>query len=707
MKTVDNKIEKKKKRIRLSKKIRSKRLNYKNINKFKINKRKVKKKRKVDTSIFSGLNDNQIKCIETHDGPLLVLAGAGTGKTRVISLRYLNILQKGADLGQILVVTFTNKAADEMKQRIMNLLKRDNIKGLWIGTFHSLCARILRNHSEIFSLNSNFVIVNSDDREKIIKKIVEDHLIYAAEDIKDVSKRISKWKNEGLLPSEIKIKNNKDDIQKQIYTEYKKYMESRNSVDFDDLLLLCNKLFLNNPEILKTYQEKFKYIMVDEFQDTNFSQYQWLKYLAVEHNNICCLGDDDQSIYKFRGAEVKNIFNFKNEFKTQTIYLEQNYRSTNVILSAASAVIKENQTRFKKNLWTNENSGENIEVFILDKAENEAEIVANNIKKLWNKGEKLTEIAILIRTNSLAVGFENYLKKFQIPYELVGTSKFYQLPEIQDCLAYIRLLNNPKDDISLQKILRNPVINAPLNITQSILDIANEEKISLLVAFEKYLESKILFEKQLKLNNLNEFLLNFKSWQELKNSMSIYELAQLIFEQSGYLKFLENSNKNKIENINELVLIIEKFQTFEDFIQYASLNSEEIVIHRRENYDYVKIMTLHCSKGLEFNNVFLVAWEEGSFPNPFLTKKKEEFEEERRLAYVGITRARRKVFISYCKYRFQTNNKHQVRGQSRFLASIPDNLKHITDYSTKTTNTNTNNISNNITSKSKSFKKWK
>jgi DNA helicase-2/ATP-dependent DNA helicase PcrA len=699
MKTVD---KPKKKRIKLSKKIRQRRLNYKNINTIKKrNKKKLKKKIKIDTSIFSGLNENQIKCIETHDGPLLVLAGAGTGKTRVISLRLLNILQKGSNLGQILVVTFTNKAADEMKQRIMNLLKRDHVKGLWIGTFHSLCARILRSHSEFFSLNPNFVIVNSEDREKIIKKIVEDQRIITGDDHKEISKRISKWKNEGLFPDEIKVKNNKDDIQKLIYKEYRKYMESRNSVDFDDLLLLCNKLFLNNKDILQTYQEKFKYIMVDEFQDTNSSQYQWLKYLAGIHNNICCLGDDDQSIYKFRGAEVKNIFNFKNEFETQIIYLEQNYRSTNVILSAASAVIKENMTRFRKNLWTNENSGDKIEVFVLDKSENEAEIVANNIKKLWNKGEKLTEIAILIRTNSLAVGFENYLKKFQIPYELVGTSKFYKLPEIQDCLAYIRLIINPKDDISLQKILRNPVINAPLNLTQSILEIAQSEKLPLLVALEKYLESKILFEKQEKLNNLNDLILNLKSWQEIKNKLATYELAQIIFEKSGYLKFLENSNKNKIENLNELVLIIEKFENFEDFIQYASLNSEEIVVHRRENYDYVKIMTLHSSKGLEFNNVFLVAWEEGSFPNPFLTKKKEEYEEERRLAYVGITRARRKVFISYCKQRFHTNNNQQVRGQSRFLSSIPDNLKHVTDYST---NSNKNNIPNNIPSKTKTFK---
>lgn len=426
-------------------------------------------------SSFHNLNENQIKSINTHDSPLLVLAGAGTGKTRVISLRLVSILKNNCniDLSEILVVTFTNKAAEEMKERILNLIEIESSesKKLWIGTFHSLCAKILRRHATFFGLSENFTIINKDDQKYILENIIKENS-YKIE-INDITNTISKWKNLGYFPTEVPQKIIKDDKLQHIYLQYKSYLEKNNSVDFDDLLLLTNKLFLENEEALLQYQRQFKYIMVDEFQDTNSAQYIWLKLLAKFHNNICCTGDDDQSIYKFRGAEFKHVLNFQKEFKnTEIIKLEQNYRSTQQILTAASNLISNNSNRFEKKVWTNKSNGDLIELNILNNSKQEAEVVVKKIKSLKDNNESLSEIAILVRQNNLTKDFEDQLTKYDIPFLVIGTSKFYNSSEIQDAMALFKIIVNTQDDISFKRILNCQVLNLNNHIIQQINQIS-------------------------------------------------------------------------------------------------------------------------------------------------------------------------------------------------------------------------------------------
>jgi DNA helicase II / ATP-dependent DNA helicase PcrA len=581
-----------------------------------------------ETSLHN-LNENQIKSINSHDGPLLVLAGAGTGKTRVISLRLVSILEKSpdTDLSEILVVTFTNKAAEEMKERILNLIEIESsdLKNLWIGTFHSLCAKILRRHAKFFDLTENFTIINKEDQKSILENILKENT-YKLE-INEIINTISKWKNSGYFPIEVPQKIIKDDRFQHIYLQYKSYLEKNNSVDFDDLLLLTNKLFQKNSEVLLQYQTQFKYILVDEFQDTNSAQYTWLKSLAKYHNNICCTGDDDQSIYKFRGAEFKNVLNFQKEFKnTVIIKLEQNYRSTQQILTAASNLISNNVDRFDKKVWTEKSLGDLIELNILNNSKQEAEVVVKKIKSLKDNKESLSEIAILVRQNNLTKDFEDQLTKYDIPFLVIGTSKFYNSSEIQDAMALFKLIINPQDDISFKRIINCQVLNLSQYIIQQISEISQNKNISSFEAAEILCKEK---EKSLvtstfskNLEHLNILLVNLTHWRNInsnrdpsdENFVEISELANMVLQDSGFINYYEKINDNlKLSNLNDLISIVDKFESLQEFIQYATMNSEEISLlsKENENQDFVKIMTLHCAKGLEFNNVFLVGWEKG------------------------------------------------------------------------------------------------
>lgn len=669
-----------------------------NNNRKRTNKKKRERKRKrkshsnfsldinfeIYNSYFNGLNESQLKCINTHDGPLLVLAGAGTGKTRVISLRLLKILEiKKVKLNEVLVVTFTNKAANEMKDRIMKLINIEDIKNVWIGTFHSLCVKILRKYFSYLNLKPNFTILSAEDSKQILVEICKNQNTNG-KDINDVLKTISKWKNLGYYPSEVQFGDKDTYYLKEVYSSYKNYLERFNSVDFDDLIMLCNKLFKEKDEVLREYQKKFKYIMVDEFQDSNISQYTWLNYLAKKHKNICCLGDDDQSIYKFRGAEVANITNFKIHYpELKIILLEQNYRSTYPILKSANLLIKKNKVRHDKQVWTEQKSGDLIELNIYDNPKSEAEHVVNKINDLKNNKEKLSQIAILIRQNSLSKVFEDQLTSLNIPFLVIGTSKFYHTSEIQDALSFIKIIINPDDDISFQKILKSPILNFPKSIIKKIEELSDLNKFSYYNACQELIQKKSINNEYTSLKLLLE---NYMKWKEILNSISMrpYELVQLIMKESSYIPNLEKiGDISKINNLNELFLIIENFDNLEDFIQYAILNSEEINKFTEKDFtEYVQIMTLHCAKGLEFDNVFLPAWEEGSFPNTYFIKKEEDFEEERRLAYVGLTRARKRLFISYSKFRFSLGNK-DIRRESRFISELSTDLLKRKDFSSK------------------------
>ena len=628
---------------------------------------------------LSNLNNTQKDAVINLDGPCLIIAGAGSGKTKVLTTRVAHIIKnKRAWPNQILCVTFTNKAAKEMLNRVSRLINKQASAIPWLGTFHSICAKFLRKHANAVNLNYNFTIIDQDDQIRLVKNICKAENI----DTKKISpqfiiSKINQWKNNGLLP--LKVKISKEDIfGKGILVVYKIYQEklvALNSCDFGDLILYCVSIFENNSEILKIYSKNFKYILVDEYQDTNLIQSKWLSLLSNENKNICCVGDDDQSIYSWRGAEIKNFLNFDKLYKNTKIFrLEQNYRSTQNILSTASGLISNNVDRLGKNLWTEGQQGELVKLTCYKNAKDEAVDISDIIEKKLKKEFSLNNIAILVRAIFQTREFEERFLKIGMGYRIIGGIKFYVRAEIKDCIAYLKLVFQKKDDLSFERIINNPKRSIGNKTIQQIVEFGNKNKLCLEESAIKLIQmNKIKPKAKIGLLSILNLL---NKWRQDLKSKDHRKLMQIILDESGYSAMLKNKkdleNENKIENIKELLSAMREFDNLEEFLEHVALAT---AIDQDWDGEKINLMTMHGSKGLEFDAIFLPGWEEGLFPHQ---KSLEEtgnaaLEEERRLAYVGITRAKKKAYISFSMNRFYQGDWIESIA-SRFIDELPKKI---------------------------------
>ncbi len=635
---------------------------------------------------LESLNESQRKAVEIVSGSTLVLAGAGSGKTRVLTFKLLHLLvKKILKPNQILAVTFTNKAASEMKTRVSNMLNFP-IDRMWIGTFHSLSLKILRKNYEKVNLKKNFVIIDTDDQIKLIKKICDQEKI----DSKDISPKffvssIDSLKNKGVFANELrpnKYRNNDKEL-RNVYKIYQEELLRINCVDFGDLILLCIKLFRDNDEIKKYYQNLFQYILVDEYQDINFIQQKWLEYLYKGHRNICCVGDDDQSIYSWRGADVTNLLEFKNNFQTPNIIrLEQNYRSTKNILKCASILIDKNKNRYGKKLWSDNETGEKIIINGFWETKEEAIYTTDQIEMLASRNIQLSEIAILFRVAAHTRSFEERLISIGLPYKIIGGLRFYERKEIKDIIAYLRLINNLSDDLAYERVINIPKRGIGKTTLSKISQIARFNNISMFDASRKFIE-----ENKTKVNlEINSFLKNVFNWQKIKKNFDHIELTKAVLEDSNYSQYLEDEVKNsknpenlsRIDNINEFLESLKDFENLEGFLEHVGLVMENI---SNTDTKTLSLMTMHAAKGLEFDYVFLAGWEEGVFPSQ---RSIDEFgskglEEERRLAYVALTRARKKIQISYVNQNRYSYASHDYNIPSRFISELPKDIIELND----------------------------
>ena len=631
----------------------------------------------LDSEYINNLNENQKEAVSYLNGPLLIVAGAGSGKTRVLTSRIAHIIKLNkAFPNQILAVTFTNKAAKEMQNRVSKLLKKE-VTGLpWLGTFHSISAKLLRKHASAVGLNSNFSIIDQSDQERLIKNICKAENI----DTKKISPKyilavIDKWKNKGFYPDDVVLKR-KDVLEKNFLSIYKIYQQKLidlNGADFSDLILHTVKIFEKHKDISDLYSRKFKYILVDEYQDTNYIQSEWLRHLSAYNQNICCVGDDDQSIYSWRGAEIKNFLEFDKVYKnTKIIRLEKNYRSSQNILSVASKLIENNQNRVGKNLFTNQDDGELVTLNCFRNVKDEATEIGSNIEK-FKKKYSLNEMAILVRAIFQTREFEERFLKIGIPYRIVGGIKFYERSEIKDCVAYLRSVYQPLDDLSFERIINVPRRSIGDTTIKTINEYAKKNTCSLEIASRKLIElNKIKPKTKIGLNSLLTLL---EKWRyDLKNKTNHNKLLQIILDESGYSVMLKNKkdleNENRLENIKELLNAMKEFDNLESFLEHVALATS---LDQNWQSEKVNLMTLHASKGLEFDVVFLPGWEEGLFPHQKSIEEKGEngLEEERRLAYVGITRAKKLAKISFSMNRFYQGDWIDSMA-SRFVDELPD-----------------------------------
>ena len=633
-----------------------------------------------NNSLFApieSLNEKQKEAVLATEGPLLMLAGAGTGKTRALTTRLAYILHTEKSIPQrVLAVTFTNKAAREMKERIQQLLNCD-AEGFWIGTFHSLCVRILRRHAEKIFYNSDFTILDTDDQLRLIKQIMKAESLDEKElKPRSVAGYIGRWKDQVMLPKEAQasIKNHqkKEKIIAHIYEIYQERLKSLNAMDFGDLLLLTLTLFRQRPEVLLEYQDRFDYILVDEYQDTNTAQYLWLRLLAQKNKNICCVGDDDQSIYGWRGAEVKNILQFEEDFPgAKVIRLEQNYRSTPHILNAASSIIANNASRLGKSLWTDEKEGEAVTVNTLLSGEEEAIWVASEIESCKSKGIPYSETSVLVRAGYQTREFEERFLVMGLPYRVIGGLRFYERAEIRDAIAYLRIVASGLDSLALERVINVPKRGIGPSALNTLYEVSRTRNISLLAASHLACQEMIIKGKT-RLSLMN-FLNQIERWQSLSNQMPHPELAQIILEESGYISMWKSDKteqaQGRLENLKELVTALREYPSLAAFLEHVSLVMDSL---SSSNEDVITLMTLHSSKGLEFERVFLTGWEEGIFPSQrtLLENGQSGLEEERRLAYVGITRAKSKAYITSAKNR-RVYGKWQSSVPSRFIAELP------------------------------------
>ena len=634
----------------------------------------------VNSEYLKDLNKAQTEAVTHLEGPLLIVAGAGSGKTKVLTSRIAHIIrEKKAYPNQILSVTFTNKAAKEMQSRVSKILGEDATSLSWLGTFHSICAKLLRKHASAVSLNSNYTIIDTDDQIRLIKNICKAENI----DVKQLAPRyilaiIDKWKNKGQYPNEVII-NNKDIYEKTILPVYKIYQQKLidlNTCDFGDLILHVVKILEKNEDIREIYSRNFKYILVDEYQDTNYIQSRWLNLLAQKNKNLCCVGDDDQSIYSWRGAEIKNFLEFDQIYKnTKVIRLEQNYRSTQNILSVASELISNNQNRVGKTLKTSMEEGELINLNCYKNGKDEAIGVSDEIEKIKKKFS-LNNITILVRAIFQTREFEERFLKIGLPYRILGGTKFYERAEIKDCVAYLRLIYQDRDDLAFERIVNNPKRSIGDSTLKTIHEFAKKESICLEFASRKMIE-KNLFKPKPKLG-LSTFLNSLSKWRNDLNNKKInhVKLLQIVLDESGYSAVLKNKkdidNENRLENIKELLSAMKEYDNIGNFLEHVSLATS---IDQDWNGQKINMMTMHAAKGLEFDVVFLPGWEEGLFPHQKSIEEKGQngLEEERRLAYVGITRAKKKAIISFSMNRFYQGDWIDSMA-SRFIDELPNDF---------------------------------
>ena len=626
-----------------------------------------------------GLNAPQRDAVESVDGPLLVLAGAGTGKTRVLTTRIGHILvTRRAWPNQILAVTFTNKAAREMRDRVAAMIGGAS-DGLWIGTFHAIATRILRRHAELVGLQSNFTILDQDDQIRLVKQIV------AAEEIDDkrwpakaVHAAIERFKDRGLTPDKVGVAEAGDIADGRIGELYKLYQERLrilNAADFGDLLLHCVTVFMKNPDVLADYQRQFHYVLVDEYQDSNVAQYLWLRLLAQGRSNICCVGDDDQSIYSWRGVEVGNILRFEKDFPgAKVIRLEQNYRSTQQILSAASHMIAHNSGRLGKTLWTEADGGEPLQVRAVWDGESEARFICDEIETLQRAGGSLDQVAILVRASFQMREFEERLITLGVPYRVVGGPRFYERAEIRDAIAYLRVVAQPNDDLALERIINLPRRGLGTATLQTLHGNARAQDISLYESARQIIETDEI--KPQARSSLRRLIEAFDRWRAKSQAVDQMELAETVLDESGYTDMWQKNKApdapGRLENLKELVSALSEFESLEGFLEHISL-----VMDRDDGAagEMASLMTLHAAKGLEFDNVFLPGWEEEVFPNRRSVDDggSAALEEERRLAYVGITRARKRVWICHASSR-RVYNQWLSCAPSRFIDEFPEDL---------------------------------
>ncbi|MCA3655986.1 MAG: UvrD-helicase domain-containing protein [Methylobacterium sp.] len=626
---------------------------------------------------LQGLNPEQLRAVETLDGPVLVLAGAGTGKTRVLTSRIAHVIATGrARAGEILAVTFTNKAAREMKERITALIGAVGEGMPWLGTFHSIGTKILRRHAELVGLRPDFTILDTDDQIRLLKQILQ------AENIDEkrwparvLAFQIDAWKNRALTPEKVSAGEGHvfaEGRARELYKLYQERLKALNAVDFGDLLLENIRLFQENADILADFQRRFRFILVDEYQDTNVAQYLWLRLLAAGHRNLCCVGDDDQSIYGWRGAEVDNILRFERDFPGATVIrLERNYRSTGHILGAAGHLIARNEGRLGKTLFTDGEEGERVSVACAWDSEEEARMVADEIEALQHKGHSLQEMAILVRASFQMREFEERFITNAIPYRVIGGPRFYERAEIRDALAYLRIVSQPADDLAFERIFNTPKRGLGDAVLNALHAYARPNRVPMLQAARVLIESDEISSRARP--NLRALVENIGRWASLIETTPHHELAEMILEESGYTDMWKKDRSadaaGRLDNLKELVRAMEEFENLAGFLEHVGLVMEK---SQGEDEARVSIMTLHGAKGLEFETVFLPGWEEGLFPSQRTLDEQGRagLEEERRLAYVGLTRAKRRAKLYFATNR-RIHGLWQSTVPSRFVDELP------------------------------------
>ena len=633
--------------------------------------------------LLEGLNDKQKEAVIETEGPCLVIAGAGSGKTKVLTHKIAYLIEKqGIKPWNILAITFTNKAANEMKERITNLIG-ENANDMWVGTFHSICVRILRRYIDRIGFNSDFVIFDTSDQKTLIKQCIKqmnlDDKIFTD---RSVLAEISNAKNEMLTPMQYNLRT-KGELRKQkiaeVYEMYQRKLKENNALDFDDIINYTIQILTENPDVLEYYSEKFKYVLVDEYQDTNKAQFTLITLLSGRYGNITVVGDNDQGIYSFRGADITNILNFERDFPgTKIIKLEQNYRSSKAILDAANAVIKHNEKKYEKNLWTDKEDGEKPTVARLDNEYEEANFAVEQINKLRREEYyKYSDFTVLYRMNAQSRSIEDIFRRENIPYKMIGGLKFYERKEIKDAIAYLRLIHNQADNLSLQRIINEPKRGIGQTSMEKIEKLATANNISMYEVIknaEQYGLNKVFL-------NSREFINTIEELFSKKDEMLISELLKEVLNKTGYTKALKLENtaqaESRIENLDEFLTVAMEFEeenaenSLAEFLESITLSSD--IDGMEETEDSVTLMTLHSAKGLEFPVVFLIGMEEGLFPSYRSIGEQRELEEERRLCYVGITRAKEYLYLTCAKQRtiFGSTSCNKI---SRFIEEIPKEL---------------------------------
>jgi DNA helicase-2/ATP-dependent DNA helicase PcrA len=630
------------------------------------------------TDYLAKLNTEQRLAVETVDGPLLVLAGAGTGKTRVLTTRFAHILLTGrASPGQVLAVTFTNKAAREMRERVGALLGRP-VEGLWLGTFHALCARMLRRHAEHVGLTPSFSILDTDDQLRLLKQVMDTMRIDAKRWAPPaIMSLIQRFKDRGQTPGRVSEADAGDFAggrMVELYTAYQARLAALNAADFGDLMLHMTEIMRTHPDVLAQYHRMFRYILVDEYQDTNVVQYLWLRLLAQQSKNICCVGDDDQSIYSWRGAEVENILRFEKDFAgARIVKLESNYRSTAPILASAAALIANNEGRLGKTLRSglNDARGEKVSVISLWDSDEEARMVGDRTDALRREGKRLADMAILVRAGFQTRAFEERMIRLGIPYRVVGGLRFYERAEIRDAIAYMRVLNQPADDLAFERIVNVPRRGVGDVALRAMHEAARAQSIPLTRAAEQLIAAGAIKGKPRE--SVRELLAGFARWRELlAREGHVVTLATLL-DESGYVAMWKADKSpeapGRLDNLKELVRAMADFETLAGFLDHVALVMEN---EEQAETDRISMMTMHAAKGLEFDTVFLPGWEEGVFPSQRSMDENgnKGLEEERRLAYVGLTRARKRAIVSYAANRRIFAN-WQSSIPSRFVDELP------------------------------------